>query len=325
MNEPARVFRSPRPAPDDAFVFNVVWTGTVFTYLRLFVASQLDHTGARYRFVANGCPPDQIDAMEAFAARHPQVVEVLDVSPEMVAHGVALDRVRAIRDDGEYFCLIDPDIKAKTPFVAEFSALLADGYGAVTSGKEVWSDDNLVPVDHPGVAGEFFYDRKGFVFGSPHLALYERAALDETTERWGVGLGSAGPDLSDAATARMAEMGHEYLVYDTGKIVNALLQADGTRLVHRDLPQLIHIGGLSHYLSPAEYITLDDGEVAPEFARWGLNDRYQVSRFTALTLRNLCDGGPEPAVPSHLGDSMAQRMAMVKDEVTELVAEYRSW
>jgi hypothetical protein len=42
---------------------------------------------------------------------------------------------------------------------------------AVTSGKEVWSDDNLVPPGHKGVAGEHFFGQDGFVFGSPHLAI----------------------------------------------------------------------------------------------------------------------------------------------------------
>jgi hypothetical protein len=308
---------------DDDLVFNVVWTGTVFTFLRHFVASQMAHCGARYRFVANGCPPDQIELMEQVAAAHPdRVVEVLDVSTEMVAHGVALDRVRAQRDDGPWFCLIDPDIKANAPFLPRFIDLLADGCAAVTSGKEVWSDDNLVPVDHPGVAGEFFFDRKGFVFGSPHLALYDRAALDDTTARWGVGLGSAGPDLSDAAKARLAEQGHTYIVYDTAKIVNALLQADGHRLVHEDLPQLIHIGGLSHYLSPAEYITLADGEEAPEWARWGITDRYHVTRFTALTLHQLHEGLPVPDVPAGTDPVMAEKLAVVQREMSDLYATY---
>ena len=53
-----------RPRDED-LVFNVVWTGTVFTFLRHFVASQMAHCGARYRFVANGCPPEQIELMEA--------------------------------------------------------------------------------------------------------------------------------------------------------------------------------------------------------------------------------------------------------------------
>ena len=312
--------------PDSAFVFNVVWTGSVFPYLRYFVASQIAQSDAKFRFVANGCPPDQVALMERFAERHPRVVDVLDVSTEMVAHGVALDRVRARRDDGELFCLIDPDIKANAPFVPEFAQLLADGAAIVTSGTEVWSDDNMIPVGHPGVAGEFFYDQQGFVFGSPHLAIYERAALDETAERWGVGLGSAGPELAEATSRRLEEMGHCYMVYDTAKIVNALLQADGHRLAHRDLPQLVHIGGLSHYLAPPDgYITLDDGEVAPDFARWGLNDRYHVTKFTALTLHQLADGRPVPAIPRGVDPVMARKLEIVQHELADLFATYADW
>jgi hypothetical protein len=314
---------------EDEFVFNIVWTGEVFTFLRYFVASQLAQSQARFRFVANGCPPEQIDLMEGFAKEHPdRVVEVLDVSPppQIVAHGVALDRVRAQRDDGRFFCLIDPDIKAKAPFLDEFSDLLAEGYAVVTSGKEVWSDDNLVPIGNVGVAGEHFVDRNGFLFGSPHLALYDRAVLDETAARWGVGLGSAGPDLSDAARARMFEMGLDYVIYDTGKIVNALLQADGHRLAHRDLPQLVHIGGMSHYLSPpGGYITLDDGEEAPDFARWGLNDRYHVTKFTAHTLRELLVGRPAPPIPAGTVPEMATKLAVVQREMGELFTTYEGW
>lgn len=322
----AATARPPSGPPDSTLVFNVVWTGSVFPYLQYFVASQIAQSGARFRFVANGCPPDQVTLMERFAERHARVVDVLEVSTDMVAHGVALDRVRAQRDDGDHFCLIDPDIKAKGPFLGEFGAILADGAAVVTSGTEVWSDTNVLPPGHVGVPGEVFYDRDGFVFGSPHLAIYDRAVLDETTARWGVGLGSAGPDLDAAASRRLEEMGHHYIVYDTAKIVNVLLQQDGHRLVHRDLPQLVHIGGLSHYLAPPDgYITLDNGEVAPDFARWGLNDRYHVTKFTALTLRDLSEGRPVPTIPRGVDPAMARKLEVVQRELADLYATYGTW
>ena len=56
------------------------------------------------------------------------------------------------------------------------AGLLAD-HAAVTSGREVWSSTNVLPEGHPGVPGEVFFDRSGFTFGSPHLALYRRAEL----------------------------------------------------------------------------------------------------------------------------------------------------
>jgi hypothetical protein len=312
------------PAGAD-LVFNIVWTGSVFTYLQYFVASQLDQSAARFRFVANGCPAEQVTIMEAWAERHPgRVVEVLDVSPdEMVAHGVALDRVRAIRDDGAFFCTIDPDIVATAPFLAEFAALLDEGADVVTSGTEVWSEDNLVPEGHPGVAGEHFFGRDGFVLGSPHLAIYRRAVLDASAERWGVGLGSAGPELRDDTRAHMASVGQTYLIYDTAKVVNVLIQADGHRLTHLDLPQLVHIGGLTHFLAPAYYLEIDD-QVVPEWVRWdGVEgERFRVSRYAGELLVALCEDGPMPTVAPETSPAMADRLDLVRHTLTEMMARY---
>ena len=80
--------------PESAFVFNIVWTGSVFPYLRHFVASQIRYSGARFRFVANGCPPDQVQLMEEFvASTHGRVLEVFVSSTTMSRHGAALDAV----------------------------------------------------------------------------------------------------------------------------------------------------------------------------------------------------------------------------------------
>ncbi len=310
-----------RPAEHD-LVFNIVWTGDVFTYLDRFVLSQMAWSRARFRFVANGCPPAQVTAMERFRARHPdRIVEVLDVSPEvMVAHGVAMDRVRAQRDDGDHLCLIDPDIKANGPWLGRFTQLLETA-SAVTSGREVWSDDNLIPEGHVGVAGEHFYSRDGFTFGSPHLAIYRRDHLEATCERWGVGIGSAGPELAEATKAALASMGHEYLVYDTGKIVNALLQHDGHLLIHEEEPELVHIGGLAHFLFPPAWRTTEDGRTEPDWTTYeSMAVRHAVARHAADLLRTLSEGEAPPARPGDLDPATAAKLALVTREVTDLVA-----
>src|SRR5699024_8142097 len=149
---------------------------------------------------------------------------------------------------------IDPDIKATGPFAGELLELLP-GHGAVTSGKEIWNRDSTLPEGHPGVAGEFFFGPDGFVYGSPHLAIYDRAALAAATERWGVSRGAAGPGVSEGAGQAMAAVRHRFLVYHTAKVVNIPLPAHGHPIAHRDLTQLLHIGGLSHYISPSGYVT----------------------------------------------------------------------
>ena len=311
---------------EDGLVLNLVWTGRVFDQLSLFTESLLGACRARLRFIANACPPDQLEAMEAFAARHPgRVVEVVEVSRDrMVRHGDALDEVLRTRDDGELFGLIDPDIVARAPFLPLFLDLL-DDHAAVTSGREVWSDHNTRPADHIGVNGEYFFDQDGFAFGSPHVAVYRAGPLRSTIERWGVGFSSAGNDITDAARGRLREVGRDYWVYDTGKIVNILLQADGHPLVHVENPALVHIGGVSHYLAPPS--SVGDGRPrwgeAPEWGEQeGQQVRYAIARFTATVLTELQAGRAIPEVPADAPSGTRAKMALVRDTMVELVERH---
>ena len=172
-----------RPTESDV-VFNIVWVGPSFTYLRWFVASQMLHSEARFRFIANDCPPEEVAAMERFAEAHPDRIHDLFVASEdhRLRHGDCLDMVLDRSDDGALFGLVDPDICANGPFVSSMLTMLDDAEVA-TSGSEVWSDSNVLPEDQLGVSGEYFFDRAGFVFGSPHLAMYRRAAVAETIDR----------------------------------------------------------------------------------------------------------------------------------------------
>ncbi len=139
-------------SPERDYVFNIVWTGDVFTSLRPFVASLVAQSAARFRFVVNYCTPSSIEAMTAYAELNPdRIIEVLDVTDDrMVGHGLALHRALEVRDDGEYFCFVDADIAASKPFVSDFSEILRN-YDVLSSGAEVWTDDNVVPENHLGV------------------------------------------------------------------------------------------------------------------------------------------------------------------------------
>lgn len=316
---------------EEQLVFNLVWTGTVFDTLQVFVLSQMAHSDARFRFVANACPPEQIAKMERFAARFPdRVTDVTVASPhQMIRHGDCLEAIRTSRDDGPCFSLIDVDIIARGPFLAPYLERLADGAAAVTAGKEVWSTTNVRPADHPGVNGEYFFDQDGFTFGSPHFAIYDRAALDQTCGRWSVGFDIAGNDVPDAARARMVELGRDYWVYDTAKVVNILLQADGGRLEHAEHPDLLHIGGVSHFLAPPPAVT-ETGE--PTEAAWwqtadwgewdGMADRFAVARFTAAVIQAAVAGEDVPVLPAGVDPEVASRLDDVTKAIVETVERY---
>ncbi len=301
----------------------MVWTDSVFRYFSGFLASLIDHSSARFRLVANRCPADEIARMEAFATRHPDaIVEVLEVSStEMLRHGHALDAVLAARDDGGHFAFIDPDILATGPYMPLFLDVL-ESADAVTSGAEVWSDGNVLPEGKIGLNGEYFFDSTGYVFGSPHLAIYDVATLRTTLDRWGVGFGSAGNDITDETRARLVEVGQDYWIYDTAKMVNILFQEDGHRLRHVDQPSLLHIGGMLHYFS-APMVEGADGELEPDWARWeGVETRYEVAHYTAQVLRDLGDGKPPPAVPTGATPDTRDVLVRVRQALIDLTDTY---
>jgi hypothetical protein len=307
-------------ADDERFIFNLVWTEGAFEYLGLFTMSLLANSGARFRFVANGCDLGEVDRMERFATHHPgRITDVMIVATgETLRHGDALDEVRDHRDDGAFFCFVDPDILATNPFLGDFARVL-ETHDAVTSGRELWADDNVVPEGHLGLNGEYFFRSDGYVYGSPHFAMYDAAALDEVTARWEVGFGSGGGD--DALRQRLRDAGHDFLFFDTGKVVNILMQEQGHRLHHMEHEQLVHVGGLLHYLW-APRVEGDDGEVEVDWASWGDSTaRHEVARYAAHALRNLLNGLPAPDLSS---DSAALRakLSTVRDTITELVAAY---
>ena len=311
-------------APHESqLTFNIVWNKDAFSHLRPFTRSLLHHSTCRYRFVANGCWPESLDELRAFQRLHPdRIVEVLVTSDEVVAHGVALDAVLRSRDDGDQFCLMDPDIKANAPFVQDLTRHLADN-AAVSSATEVWSINSVLPPNYPGVAGEFYFDQDGFVFGGPHLAIYDRATLDQVLDEYGVGLGSAGPEVQDNARIELASMRPNLKIFDTGKIVNILLQAQGHQVIHEDLAQIVHIGGLSHYLAPTRFQKDASGETVPD---WALMDkdgtRHEVTRFTAGVMRELAAGRPPPPTPPGVEASMADRLETARAEVIDLIERY---
>lgn len=309
---------------EEPLVFNVVWTGSAFTHLRYLVASQIAHSRARFRFVVNHCPPEQTQMMRDFAAKHPdRVVEVLEVDAgRMIGHGQVLDRVLAQRDDGSHFCLIDADIMALDPFLGEFLDTL-DTHAAVSSGRGIGSESDVIPEGHPGVNGEYFYTQDGFLFGSPHFALYQRAPLMDTLARWDVGFQT--DNLREDAKRRLHTAGLDYLIYDTGKLVNAFLQLDGHAFDHFEHPNLLHIGGVSHYLAPTGYRTKENGETEPDWAAWpGPTMRYEVAHFSADVLRASIDRCALPPIPEDSDSAVKDRLHRVRELVPDVVDAHRS-
>ena len=186
-------------------VFNVVWTGTAFTYLRYFVASQIAQSRGPLPLRRQRLPSGAGGADGAVGPAPPGPDRRgLEVRDEMGAHGVALEAVRTSATTATSSA-IDPDIKANAPFVRRARGPVG---GAARGGQ--LRHRGLVrrptsPAGHPGVAGEYFFGEDGFVFGGPTSPSTGATPSTRRSPRWGIHLGSAGPELSEAAHERLAE------------------------------------------------------------------------------------------------------------------------
>ncbi len=142
--------------------------------------------------------------------------------------------------------------------------------------------------------------------------------------RWDVGFSSSGNDLEDRTRRRLEAMGRSYWVYDTAKVVNILLQGDGGSLVHVEHPDLVHIGGVAHFLAPPSSAPAARNEAPAwgEGADWGEVDgmqaRYEVARYTADVVGALGSGEAAAPIPTDADRAMCDRLSLVRTTLIEL-------
>ena len=244
----------------------------------------------------------------------------------MVSHGRALDEVYRARPDGDWFCFADTDIKARGLWVDDFVTRLP-GCAALTSGALSWTTDDTAPCGATSLAGPYLFDHDGFVFGSSYLAIYRRSAVDSVRRRWDIGFENYGhEELPRHARERIEEFGRAFAVYDTAKVLNILLQADGAEVRHHENPQIVHIGGMAtEYLCQAAGVRPADIWLAwvqslhgPDGARGttpeaaphsgATTDPPDLAQFPAVTLQCLVRGEPLPLLPQPLGAETEARL-----------------
>lgn len=307
---------------ESELVFNVVFTPGTFRYLAPFTSSLLANSSARFRLVANGCPADEVHAMQAFAARNAGRVGVhVASSTEMLKHGAALEETYASHDDGRFFCFIDSDVMALRPFADELLSLLAR-FSVVTTGDIAWADDRVLPPGSRDLAGRHAVGHDGFMYGSSYVALYSRPALESVRTRWGITFPATPDDrLPEPVRARLTALGRHFTLYDTAKALNILLQGDGSTLHHFDHPGLLHLGGISQYLSHPAPTGTAGPDPRPWFAQTPSGRRrWEFAEWVAHTLMTLLDGAPTPDLPAVPADR--DLAFTVQRQLRELVDTY---
>ena len=148
----------------------------------------------------------------------------------------------------------------------------------------------------------------------------------------------AGYRLPRAAGSK--NFGRPFALYDTAKVLNILLQADGAEIRHVENPEIVHIGGMAtEYLCQSAGVSPADiwlawvqslhgtdgvaGSTPEEDPRSGATtDPADLARFPAVTLQCLVQGEPPPPLPQPLDSETEARLHTVVAELVDLVDRY---
>ncbi|RSM53955.1 hypothetical protein DMB66_37905 [Actinoplanes sp. ATCC 53533] len=231
-------------------VLNIIYTRGTVAALARFAPLFTDHTGWRYRLVANGCTPDEVALLHRIAAVSDRLSVHNLESDEVVPHGETLCRLADTFTDEPYFAFMDSDIVCTGDFTTAATALLADN-AAIFGGTPLWarSQDTILAPDRQEVCGPHISTPDGLLFGSSYFAVYRRSVLDEVQQRCAVAF-----DKYTAANLGGIDDGFQGFLkdrdawrsdYTPGKLLNTGFTYLGRPVTYTDFDDLIHIGGYS--------------------------------------------------------------------------------
>ncbi|GIF01551.1 hypothetical protein [Paractinoplanes rishiriensis] len=229
---------------------NVLYIRGVVTALARFAPLLVEHTGWRYRLVANGCTPDEVALLQHIAATSDRLT-VHDLhAPEVLPHGTALCRLADTFTGEPFFAFMDSDIAVTGDITATLGPAL-ETHEAVFTGTPIWAlpHDLILTDAHTEVCGPHHYSGDGLLLGNSYMAIYHRAAFDAVARHCEATVDKytrAGLDGLDPGFR--AFLTEHHLVrkdYTPPKILTLGFAYTGRPTTAIDCPDLHHIGGFS--------------------------------------------------------------------------------
>jgi hypothetical protein len=226
--------------------FNIVYTTGTVRHLRLFVVSLLRWSDCAFRLVANACSPQETRLLQEMCLSSPRLEFLALPYKKMTPHDETLSYLQSI-ERSDHFCFMDSDILATGDFMSEMSPHLQQCAG-VFSGSPIWctAEEQVLPATVPRVRGQFSKTDDGVCLGSSYFAIYDNNVLTEFVQSTGVDFRRYWwREVPAPHQRQLVRMALQKDRYDTGKLLNILLSAQGKAIVFVDSQFLQHIGSVS--------------------------------------------------------------------------------
>lgn len=298
--------------------FNLIYSPGTARYFRLFTLSLLKHThDCTFRLVANGCTPFENYLLKDLCANYTRMQFYQFPSVEQVPLGQVLEHMQSL-ERSDYFCHIDSDVLAVANFVSDFTPLL-DDYSVISAGRNVWmlAHETELPQGTDEIYGRHNRTASGLYLGGTYCVVYNNRVLTTLLESldplfhvwdkltWGQ-IPQRYQKVLDSYSLRVER-------YDTSKVLYILLQWQGHRLTHLDLPSISHVGGFSIY----QDFGIPDESFPLHFQR-----RYAICVHLSKVFDCLFHNHPLPPLPEIHPPEIAERLANVIVHLQSLYTEF---
>jgi len=232
----------------DQIQLNVLFVPGTVHRLAPFILSILESSPAcSLRLVSNACHVDEDRILNDVACTDQRLSFVRIGTQRPLSHGSALTMLQK-QETSPVFAFMDSDIFATGDFLQELNWSPSRS-SALFSCPPVWSNPELeqLPEGFGVLSGVYNQLHDGFCVGSSYFAMYDNNLLTQCMKQTGVSFEySRWTQLSEQLRRELKQAGKQLLIYDTGKLLNILLQLRcGADLGFRRTGTLEHIGGIS--------------------------------------------------------------------------------
>jgi hypothetical protein len=256
--------------------FNIIYVRGTVRKLTIFLDSLLQWSDCQFRLVANGCSSEEVDYLKQLSEANDRLQLLVFPSNKVVVHSAVLNHLQLLDKDKKFFCFVDSDIFAIDHFLDGLSGL-SDNYVGFFSGAPTWvkKKEYKFQPDFDIVGGYYHFMDNDICLGSTFFAIYKNEVLNKVIQETGVGFqGYLAKDIPSDLIHVLKELNLLKYSYDTGKLLNILLQVKGHKITYQDNASLIHIGGINFNSNDKAH-------------KWSFNRRFVYALFGEYLGSNL--------------------------------------
>jgi len=228
--------------------FHIIYTPHSTQYLIHFIPSLLKYTTYNFCLVSNGCLPKERAILKKLSETNERLNYYCFPTNQMQIHGKVVTHLQA-KCLEEYFCFMDSDIFSTALFPDLKQTMEKENLTGLFAGMPLWVKESeyTFKPSFKGMLGTFNKMEDSTCIGSTYFAIYKNENLNQIIQHYGVSFDECLRfSLPIDIQQELQQLGYSQNSFDTGKVINLILNKHSFDLKNIEIPELCHIGGTSY-------------------------------------------------------------------------------